>query len=416
MINKKHIGWLAACIYTFLVFVTSDDFMLFVATTFLVIGFFVCCSTNNKLAISSDKYFYIQIALITYGFLQIVLEIAVLKNVSFSAIRRLTINCIDEFLLYNILIRQDRLEKIINAIVYPFVAGILLITFLQLRGGSLFSFRLTTDADRGVSYQFLGLNINAGVATMIGHCAVCAFAFAIIYYYHNKNKKYLFLTLISLAGIILSATRKALGVSLLLFILVPECQNFNMKRIGVIVRVLVIGLACYILLMKVPVFYDMLGSRIERMLQVYLSGELSADNSMNLRSNLRSMAFDAFLQRPIEGWGANAFRQYFNNGGVYSHCNYLEILVGFGLIGTIIFISKYILLLKKAVKLITSIDPIVKYYGKCFIIWLCSVWLMEYWQVAYYNERMIVHYIYVLVIIKWLNTHQKQGVSIRNRT
>lgn len=120
MINKKHIGWLAACIYTFLVFVTSDDFMLFVATTFLVIGFFVCCSTNNKLAISSDKYFYIQIALITYGFLQIVLEIAVLKNVSFSAIRRLTINCIDEFLLYNILIRQDRLEKIINAIVYPF--------------------------------------------------------------------------------------------------------------------------------------------------------------------------------------------------------------------------------------------------------------------------------------------------------
>lgn len=168
--------------------------------------------------------------------------------------------------------------------------------------------------------------------------------------------------------------------------------------------------------MKVPVFYDMLGSRIERMLQVYLSGELSADNSMNLRSNLRSMAFDAFLQRPIEGWGANAFRQYFNNGGVYSHCNYLEILVGFGLIGTIIFISKYILLLKKAVKLITSIDPIVKYYGKCFIIWLCSVWLMEYWQVAYYNERMIVHYIYVLVIIKWLNTHQKQGVSIRNRT
>lgn len=413
MVRKKQIGLVSAWIYVFLVFVTSDNLMLFVASAILAVGFLLCCSSHNKIRVKGNAYFYIQLLFVGYCLFQMIVGIAVLKNVSWSASIRLIINCIDELMLFNILIRQEDIEDIFKSLIYPFAAGILLIIYLQIRSGSIFAYRLTTGAEDGTSYKFLGLTINAGVATMIGHCAVCMFAFCLIYYYATKQKKYALLSIIAAVGLVLSSSRKALAVAVALLIIVPEFREHNKKKLQQLFGAVLIIVIGYIIVMRVPVLYNMVGVRIERMFTVMRTGE-SVDYSMNVRSNLRTIAWNAFLQRPVEGWGVNSFKNLFNDGWIYSHCNYLELLVGTGIIGTIIFLSKYVYLFRKCTR-ISKMDVVEKFYCKCLAVWLLMVWVMEYWQVAYYNERMIVHYVFVLSILEWINKNELQNVTRKVR-
>lgn len=409
MIKKNKIGLMATWIYVFLVFVTSDSLMFFVASAILGIGFILCSRSHNSIIIKGNAYFYIQLFFIGYCLFQIIFRIAVVSDVSWSMSKRLIVNCIDELMLFNILIRQDDIEDIFKALIYPFTAGIILIIFLQIKAGMLFAYRLTTVLEEGKSYKFLGLTINAGVATMIGHCAVCIFAFSLIYFYANKKKKYLLFTIIGALGVLLSSSRKALAVVVVLMFVIPQFYKYNKKKIQRLIVTLAGVFICYILIMNVPLFYNIIGIRIERMFTVMSTGE-NVDYSINVRSNLKNMAWEAFLQRPIVGWGINSFKTVFNNGWIYSHCNYIELLVGTGLIGTVIFLSKYVYIFRRCFTL-TKLKSSGKYYGKCLAVWFLMVWVMEYWQVAYFNERMIIHYIFGLAIIEWINRNHKKNIS-----
>lgn len=409
MIKKNKIGLMAAWIYVFLIFVTSDNLMLFVASGILALGFLICCTSHNKIRIKGNAYFYVQLLFVAYCIFQILVDIAVLKNVSWSASRRLIINCIDELMLFNILVRQEKIEDIFKALIYPFTAGIILIMFLQLRAGALFSARLTSGLEEGRGYKFLGLTINAGVATMIGHCALCLFAFCLIYFYNSKKKKYLLFATAGLMGTLLSSSRKAIVIAVILIIIIPLLSSYNKNKLMKILRAILIVIIGYILVMRVPALYNIVGVRLERMFTVISTGE-AVDNSINIRANLRVMARDAFIQRPLVGWGVNSFKQLFNNGWIYSHSNYLELLVGTGVIGTTIFLSKYVYIFRKSIRLI-RLDETGRFCGECLVLWFLMVWIMEYWQVAYYNERTIIHYIFGLAIIEWINRNHRKNIS-----
>jgi len=53
-----------------------------------------------------------------------------------------------------------------------------------------------------------------------------------------------------------------------------------------------------------------------------------------------------FYERPIFGWGADGFRYFNNVDFTYSHMNFLELLVNYGIIGFILFYSMYFVIFK----------------------------------------------------------------------
>ena len=324
-------------------------------------------------------------------------------------VRALIINCIDEILLFNILSRQDKTEDILNSLIYPFVVGLVVVLMIQLRSGVLLSSRLTTNLGEDSTYRIMGISIGVGSATIVGHCAICAFAFSFINYYSSKRKKYIVLTVLCLIALVLTVSRKAYVAALGIFIAVPELFEHNSKRLKRIFGVLLLLSFITIAAMNIPVLYQLIGRRITSLL--LSRGGNSVDYSLSLRERFRAMAWSEFLNRPIGGWGLDSFKHYFNNGWLYSHSNYLELLVGTGVVGTSLFLTKYAILLRSGMTITASVkndNPKMKSILLSLIFWLAAVWVMEYWQVTYYNERMIAHYTVVLAAFNVLQNQLEE--------
>tara|TARA_B100000945_G_scaffold259294_1_gene217180 strand:- start:995 stop:1921 length:927 start_codon:yes stop_codon:yes gene_type:complete len=58
-------------------------------------------------------------------------------------------------------------------------------------------------------------------------------------------------------------------------------------------------------------------------------------------------ALRLFFEKPIFGWGGDGFRYYNKVDFTYSHVNFLELLVNYGLIGFLLFYSMYIWFFRK---------------------------------------------------------------------
>lgn len=76
---------------------------------------------------------------------------------------------------------------------------------------------------------------------------------------------------------------------------------------------------------------------------LFLSGE--QDYSDRVRSSMISVGWDLFCEKPIIGWGLNAY-SVVSSFNVYSHNNYIEMLVNFGFVGFVLFYSIYVYILR----------------------------------------------------------------------
>lgn len=89
-------------------------------------------------------------------------------------------------------------------------------------------------------------------------------------------------------------------------------------------------------------------STILERLESYLS--VSGNSSDNLRAELIRYGLELFAENPLLGYGLNNY-QLFHWSGLYSHNNYIEVLVSLGIMGFLIyysiFINSTIALLKK---------------------------------------------------------------------
>lgn len=149
-----------------------------------------------------------------------------------------------------------------------------------------------------------------------------------------KSKIALLLILCILAG-----TRKAI-MALILGVFLYICMNSPKK----IVKNILIGvfalLAAYICLLKIPALYRTIGYRIESLFQL-LTGRGEGGASEQSRVDFMLLGWSKFLQSPIWGHGANCFQYFEGSYGTYSHNNFIELLSGTGLLGTISFYSMY---------------------------------------------------------------------------
>lgn len=87
------------------------------------------------------------------------------------------------------------------------------------------------------------------------------------------------------------------------------------------------GFPLYYSIFNIPIFYSILGRRLESSFDFYSGGEKN-EGSLSMRSYMIKFGLEKFQEKPILG---------------YAHNNYIELLVNIGVIGAVAFYPMYIL-------------------------------------------------------------------------
>lgn len=200
-----------------------------------------------------------------------------------------------------------------------------------------------------------------------------------IYFSQENKKKYYISAIIFFTIALLTGSRKAfilmiLSVTFLKILTVKNKRNL----IIAIPFLLFLSFLAWKLIMTVPYFYNVLGNRIELMINGFL-GKGQVDSSTTNRLYMIDYGMKLFNQKPFLGYGLfnySALTEY-----AYSHNNYVELLVGVGILGTAIYYSLYLYIIFKLFK-----DLKKNKYAGLFISLIIGLALMEYGLVSYYEE------------------------------
>ena len=216
----------------------------------------------------------------------------------------------------------------------------------------------------------------------------------------NQKKYYLFIVLFFIV-ISLTGSRKAfvmlvMGISLVYY--------FNSNKLTKKVKSVFFATACtfivYSMIMTIPSFYEILGFRIEALVEAFI-GEGHIDTSTRLRESMIDIGLLLFKNNPLLGYGIATYGDI-SGFGMYSHNNYIELLVGVGLTGTAVYYFIYIYLIKNLYprKLLLFGNPI--------LVIILVLMLMEYGLVSYYTEIYQIIIILGYAVVKVQRSQSKQ--------
>lgn len=232
-------------------------------------------------------------------------------------------------------------------------------------------------------------------------------------FYVDKKYKQIFLTF--MVFIIISASRKAMVVSVLGYIIVYLCSSgINAKKLmkRLVMLIVILGVLLFAIFNN-SFLYSLVG---EKLLSMFQSLGLSSsemlnsinvsdiDHSMHGRAVLREEAFKQFIANPILGIGYYNF-QYFNQYGLYAHNNYLELLADLGMIGFILYYSMYFgVFITASKRVLNKQDKNAAF--KFVLIYLVMLMVMEYAQITFFRLFALIPTIIVFRLCDYYqNTH-----------
>lgn len=299
--------------------------------------------------------------------------------------------------LFLIVINMILISNVIRNyhIMHFFMYGILLGSFFNF----IFAFEIVpTTMEIYAESRFQGTVGNANDLAIV---MIISIFISIIYLSYEKekcNNKILFYyqyinIILSLYLILLSVSKKGIifGFSLV-FIYVLT----NMIEFKNIIRLVVAGLIGYIAFINFSNLDDFWEtfSAIERRFTLFQEGISSGSSfgSTGLRLYFIRLGLEIFQEHPIFGIGLNNFRLY--SGGYYAHNNYIELLVGTGVVGFTIFYAIYIYLFRK---ILQTINFDLKYM---FIVFLIILLGMDIASVTYYNKLFMYLLLFIFIILE----------------
>lgn len=240
-----------------------------------------------------------------------------------------------------------------------------------------------------VNLSFTNINSVALLATY-------GILIAIYFMLFEGKKKYIFSLPLQLLIIFASQTRKgfialALGVLLLVYF-----RNKSMtipKKLLVLVASGIGVIVAYKLISSIELFEPII-YRLEMAVNAF-TGEGYVDNSTRQRAEMNAIGYGQFIRTPIHGMGMGNPRVLlegmWGNNYPYLHNNYLELLAGGGIIGTLLYYIMYIHVIVKA-----ATCRGIKWKPK-YIIWMVVLitLVMDYFMVTYYSKMT---YVYLMIM------------------
>ena len=213
--------------------------------------------------------------------------------------------------------------------------------------------------------------------------------FALALYFLGRSKRlfekvFLLSTIALFVGIIFfCGSRTGLLLMLMICVLYLLVRARGKKKVGAILISISLIVLVYQLIMNYEPLYNVLGSRIEEMIDGLLG--TSEDGSFNWRELMIQEGWRYFKEKPIFGYGIDNFRYIFGakyGFFTYAHNNFIEILVGGGIVGFILYYSIYLYVFKGLWKYaVKEKEPLAI---AIFVINLAKL-ISQYSSISYYN-------------------------------
>lgn len=356
--------------------------------SFLSVVILMSASNNYRLIIKINMF---KIWLMLFlGMCFISITYAINRPNSFNVIKTLIVLFIVLFLVDDQINSHEELEKYLKL----FLISLLIMMIYVICNLDLNSFQL---AQHGEATTGLWNGNDIGMK--------CALYIILMLYFLSNNKKILQKTillitlLIPLVLLYYTASRKAilmviLGVSFFYYLKHPNKKIRNLIVICLGVYIV------YTLMMNNVYLYKAIGWRIEGALAL-LNKSGQVDSSTLLRKRYIDIGIDAWKKSPFLGYGVANFsiiNSYKTGHMTYSHNNFVEMLVGVGGIGFLVYYSYYIKLLFDYVKIYFKhrSSQILNVVAICFII----MFAMHFAVVSYYAVEQGIINLFMFKAIK----------------
>jgi O-antigen ligase len=272
----------------------------------------------------------------------------------------------------NYLDTVDKIEKTIHYFVY---------------GGFIASIYIFLNADFTEVTRFgsqLG-NVNA-IGIIIG----ISDTFAFYLWLTERKFRHLIMLVAMLPIILITGSRKALFFIIFNFLIILFLRSSS-SLMKIIKFMIISGLGlivAFYLIYHVKLLYEILGTRMDNLF-AFILGKGTREGSLNARSYMAQFGLHVFGQKPWLGYGIDNYRVLLKNelgSGTYSHNNFIELMVGTGVIGLSTYYLTHLFALKGLVGARKEHPGVSIYYP--FIALLLSYTILSI-SMVYYDDKHI---------------------------
>lgn len=256
-----------------------------------------------------------------------------------------------------------------------------------------------------VGYMRIGDSVSGNVNTLAIYLGVLSIPilFAIIY---KKRIGFIF-PYIFIIFIMLSTGSKKSLLYIGLSIIILGFIKYKYKIYRYIPYVIGFILMLFFVL-RVEYFYNILGHRVIDFLGAlgFDISQAQESNSTNLRMSMIINGMELFLQHPFKGNGWGYFTKYagFNT---YSHNNYIEILVNYGIFGFFLYYSMYLYLIKNLFRYIKRDDNL---YSILLVTILLVTLITDFAYISF--SFNIINYFVLVISFRYMLTLKTHTNSV----
>lgn len=202
-----------------------------------------------------------------------------------------------------------------------------------------------------------------------------------------------------------TGSRKALLVVTTTVVLYFYLKDQGNKRLRNVLIMLVLLIVLWNIIMTNDSLHDLIGARMERMVDSLL-GHQTSENSMGMRTLMITQGIIFFSKNPIWGYGLDCYR-YLSPFNTYAHNNYIELMVGTGLVGVLIYYSIYIYAFAKGYYFVFKEHDDIA----IFLFSLLVITVINHMALVSYND--ITYNIIFLLFISYIKLMIHERVKIR---
>ena len=344
-------------------FLHSMVMYLFIAWSFFVL---IC---NKKFTVSYYTIWYlILMALAAVSFLWA-------TNVVVSALYTMMTSLIITFCV----IQALKSTRDIDFIMVTFVVSAVIMGIMIIATGQL-------NADERLGESITG-NANSFSALLMVAAILAVWLFT---YRAKKWMKLLpFSSLLFILYLMLmSGGRKTIIAVLVSWIVLAILKDIHRlpKTLFNLLKIAAIFIVLYLVVMKIPFFYNLVGQRFEGLFDL-LSGKGSDVSGDETRKILVEIGLKKWQESPLLGFGLDTFKYYnrtVTGHFYYAHNNYVELLFDFGLVGTILYYGFFVFLAYKIKKTWHTLSP----YKALGVALLVMMLIYDIGGISYYTVLM----------------------------
>lgn len=331
--------------------------------------------------------------------------VAIDKDIVLSKVITLTLIFIVMLSLVNYIDNLGKLKKFLIAFVYSgFIASLYILTASDFSASNFLNV-----------IRFGGeLGNHNTVGIILGISAT--FCFYLFWEAKKYRYWYLLLLLVIVPSILFTGSRQSLLFIMMNFIIILYLRNRKSlkNKLKLFLGGGLLLLIFLFLVFKIPLLYHTIGYKIENT-HSFLSGNKAVnERSLSERSFMIKVGLEMFKEHPFLGYGIDNYRFYFKQvpGGseAYSHNNFIELIVGTGIFGFLLYYLTHLIVLKKLCKVskFTKEKTICYTFISIIISHIALSMVFVYYYEKHFSLLLSIGSIIGRVIHNDLNLEQKE--------